>query len=161
MARKSGYRLCGTCSGILLRRVADLDWHVHLTDRPHRLAATIAAVEQSGAKLVLDHMGLDMPDGVNGGAFKSILAAVERGRTWVKLSGGFRFHAPSTAAAYAATLLRVAGGERLLWGSDWPFAAYEQAVSYAETLATLHQWVPDAGVRRQIGAETPLRLYFT
>ena len=32
-----GYRM-------LLKRVADLDWHVHLTDRPHRIAATIAAV---------------------------------------------------------------------------------------------------------------------
>jgi predicted TIM-barrel fold metal-dependent hydrolase len=146
----------------LLHRVADLDWHVHLTDRPHRISATIAAVQQSGARLVIDHLGhLDTADGVDGAAFKSVLAAVERGRTWVKLSGGFRFHPPAAAAQYAAALVRVAGGERLVWGSDWPFAAYEDTVTYASTIATLREWVPDPALRRQICGETPLRLYFT
>ena len=126
------------------------------------MAATIAALQQSGAKLVIDHLGhLDTPEGVNGEGFKSILAAVERGRTWVKLSGGFRFNPPAAAAQYAEALLRHAGAERLVWGSDWPFAAHEDAVTYADTIATLHQWVPDAAVRRRIGGETPLRLYFT
>jgi predicted TIM-barrel fold metal-dependent hydrolase len=146
----------------LLRRVADLDWHVHVVDRSHRIANTIAVVEKSGAKLVIDHMGhLDTPEGINGAGFKSILAAVERGRTWVKLSGGFRFKSRESAAAYAAELLRVAGGERLVWGSDWPFAAHEDTVTYAGTIAALRDWVPDAAVRRRIGGETPLRLYFT
>jgi predicted TIM-barrel fold metal-dependent hydrolase len=150
-----GYRM-------LLRRVADLDWHVHLTERPHRMAATIAAIERSGAKLVIDHLGhLDTPEGVNHEGFKAILAAIERGRTWAKLSGGFRFHPPSSANQYAAALLRVAGGERLVWGSDWPFAAFEDKVTYAGTIATLSEWVSDPAVRRQIGGETPLRLYFT
>jgi predicted TIM-barrel fold metal-dependent hydrolase len=146
----------------LLRRVADLDWHVHLTEKPQRMTATIAAVLQSGAKLVIDHLGhMDTPEGVNGEGFKSILAAVEGGRTWVKLSGGFRFDPPSAAAQYAAALLRHAGPERLVWGSDWPFAAHEDSVTYAGTIATLEQWVPDPAVRRKIGGETPLRLYFT
>ena len=146
----------------LLRRVADLDWHVHLTEKPHRMAATIAAVQQSGAKLVIDHLGhLDTPEGVNGDGFKSILAAVERGRTWVKLSGGFRFSPPSAAAQYAEALLRHAVRERLVWGSDWPFAAHEDTVTYAGTIATLHEWVSDPAARRRIGGETPLRLYFT
>ena len=146
----------------LLKRVADLDWHVHLTERPQRIAATIAAVEKSGAKLVIDHLGhMTTPDGINGEGFKSILAAIERGRTWAKLSGGFRFHSPEAAAQCAAALLRVAGGERLVWGSDWPFAAYEDSVTYAGTIARLHEWVSDPAVRRQIGGETALRLYFT
>jgi len=153
--RSDGYRR-------LLHRVADLDWHVHLTERPHRMAATIAAVQQSGAKLVIDHLGhIDTPEGIDSAAFKSVLAAVERGRTWVKLSGGFRFKPPAAAAQYAAALLRVAGPERLVWGSDWPFAAHESTVTYASTIATLHEWVSDPAVRRKIGGETPLRLYFT
>jgi predicted TIM-barrel fold metal-dependent hydrolase len=146
----------------LLRRVADLDWHVHLTERPHRMAATIAAVQQSGAKLVIDHLGhMDTPDGINGEGFKSILAAIERGRTWAKLSGGFRFRPPAAADQYVAALIRVAGGERLVWGSDWPFAAFEDTVTYASTIERLREWVPDAALRRQIGGETALRLYFT
>ena len=144
----------------LLRRVADLDWHVQLTDRPHRMAATIAAVQRAGARLVIDHMGHpDPPEGVDGESFKSVLAAVERGKTWVKLSGAFRFQSAAMADRYAAALLRSVGPERLLWGSDWPFAGHEREVAYADTVATFKRWVPDPAVRRQIG-ETALRLYF-
>jgi predicted TIM-barrel fold metal-dependent hydrolase len=146
----------------LLRRVADLDWHVHITDKPHRLAHTIEAVQRSGAKLVIDHMGhVELPDGVNSPAFQSVLRAVDNRRTWVKISAGFRFSAPDVAKMYAQELVRVVGGERLLWASDWPFAAYEEKVTYADCLAAFRDWVPDARLRRQIGGETPLRLYFT
>lgn len=145
----------------LLRRVADLGWHVHLTERPHRIAHTIAAVERAGARLVIDHLAhFDLPEGIGSAAFQSVLRAVDRGRTWVKLSAGFRFERPETAAAYARELVRVAGGERLVWGSDWPFAAYEDKVTYSDTLAAFRAWVPDARLRRQIGGETALRLYF-
>lgn len=146
---------------MLLRRVVDLDWHVHLTDRPERLAQTIASVERSGAKLVIDHMGhIDRPEGINHPAFQAILRSVERGRTWVKLSGGFRLKTKERAAAYARELVRVAGGDRLMWASDWPFAAYEDCVTYADVLADFASWVPDAKLRRKIGGETPLRFYF-
>lgn len=147
---------------MLLRRIADLGWHVHLTDREHRIASTIAAIEDSGAKLVVDHLGLfDTPEGVNGEAFKTLMAAIERGRTWVKLSAGFRFNPPSAAKQYAQALVALTGGERLVWGSDWPFAAYEGRVTYADALAAIEDWVPDPEVRARICGSTPLRLYFT
>jgi predicted TIM-barrel fold metal-dependent hydrolase len=146
---------------LLLRRVADLGWHVHLTDRPERIARTISAVEASGADLVIDHLGLyDTPDGVDGAAFKAVMAAVERGKTWVKLSAGFRFEPASNARQYAQALVKLTGGERLVWGSDWPFAAFEDKVTYADTLAAFEDWVPDAAMRRKIAGTTPLRLYF-
>ena len=99
-------------------------------------------------------LGVDCP------GFKAMLAAIERGRTWVKLSAGFRAPSPDAARGYARALLRVAGGERLVWGSDWPFAAFEDRVAYADTIAALHDWVPDAALRRQITGDTPMRLYF-
>jgi predicted TIM-barrel fold metal-dependent hydrolase len=33
-------------------------------------------------------------------------------------------------------------------------------VTYADTLAALRDWVPDATRRRQITGDTPMRLYF-
>ena len=152
--RSGDYRL-------LLRRVADLGWHVHLTDKPERIAATIAAVEASGARLVIDHLGLyDTPEGVDGEAFRTVMAAVERGRTWVKLSGGFRFEPPSAARQYARALVALTGGERLLWGSDWPFAAFEGRVRYADTIAAIEDWVPDPAVRARICGLNALKFYF-
>jgi predicted TIM-barrel fold metal-dependent hydrolase len=145
----------------VLRRIRDLDWHVHVLAESSALPGIIAQVEAAGVKLVIDHFGLpDAGGGVEGEGFRAMLAAIERGRTWVKLSAGFRMTSPAAARAYAAALLRVSGGERLLWGSDWPFAAFEDRVTYAQTLAAFEEWVPDAATRRLIGGDTPMRLYF-
>ena len=40
-----------------LRRLADLDWHVHLHVEGERLPPLIDAIEASGVKLVIDHLG--------------------------------------------------------------------------------------------------------
>ncbi len=145
-----------------LRRVADLGWHVHLIDRHDRVAESIAGVEASGARLVIDHMGvgdLDYPGGVDNPGFRAILAAVERGNTWVKVSGRFRIRRPGEAEALSAALLAAGGTERLLWGSDWPFAAFEETVTYDSVLADYRHLFPDPAIRRQIDA-TGLRFYF-
>ena len=152
--RSAEYRL-------LLRRLRDLDWHVHTLVLSPMLPDIIAAVEDAGVKLVIDHMGHPDPAlGVNCPGFKALLAAIERGRTWVKLSGGFRARSPEAARTHARALVAVGGGERLVWGSDWPFANFEGRVTYADTLAALEDWVPDAALRRRITGETPMRLYF-
>ncbi len=143
-----------------LRRVRDLDWHVHLHVGPGRLPSILPTVEASGAKTVLDHFGYPDPKlGLNCPTFQAVLRAIDNGRTWVKLSAGYRMG--NAMQPYAAKLLEVAGPERLLWGSDAPFASFEGKVTYQQTLDDLAAWVPDPAQRRIIGAETPLKLYFT
>lgn len=146
----------------LLKRVADLDWHVHVHDDSHRLPETLAQLEHAGVKLVIDHFGRpDEAHGLDAPGFQSVLRSVERGKTWVKLSAGYRLPTEALANACAAELLKSAGPERLVWGSDWPFAAFEDKVTYAQTIAAFERWVPDAAARRRIGGETPLQLYFS
>lgn len=146
---------------MFLRRLADLNWHVHLVDKPERVGSVIKAVERSGTRLVIDHMGdLQVPDGINNPAFKEILAAIDRGNTWVKVSCRFRFKPPEAADPFAEQLLRVGGGDRILWGSDWPFAAFEHEMTYEKALADYYRLVPSAEMRRRID-ETALRFYFT
>jgi predicted TIM-barrel fold metal-dependent hydrolase len=60
----------------------------------------------------------------------------------------------------AAVLLREAGPERLLWGSDCPFVGHESSLTYADALANFAEWVPDAAARRRM-SDTALRLYFS
>lgn len=146
----------------MLRRCADLGWHVHLTERPGRIDHTIRAIENAGARVVLDHMALiDTEQGINDPGFKAALAAVDRGGTWIKLSGGFRFKQPGLADAVARELVATGGWDRLMWASDWPFAGFEKDVTYADTLARLGEWAPDAAMRRCISGRTPLRFFFT
>lgn len=146
---------------ILLRRVADLGWHVHLIERPERVGAMMRAIEAAGATVVIDHIGLPRPaNGLADPAFRAVVDAVERGRAWVKLSGGYRLDPPESAAAYVRELIRITGGERLVWASDWPFAAFERRMTYAQAIADFRAWVPEPALRRRIGGRNPLQLYF-
>jgi len=146
---------------VLLRRVADLNWHVHIHDDAPRLVEPLRVLENAGVRIVVDHFGRANPaNGVDCPGFQAVLRAVERGRTWVKLSAGFRLESPEAAVSYAHALIRHAGADRLFWGSDWPFAAFESTVDYADTLAALDTWVPDVQDRRLIGGENAYRFYF-
>ena len=104
----------------LLRRVADLGWHVHLYAEGDRIAALAPKLLDAGVNLVIDHFGNPTPDrGEASPGFQAALNGIQTGRCWVKISGPYR--SPGCDhAALAATLLREAGTERLLFGSDWP-----------------------------------------
>jgi predicted TIM-barrel fold metal-dependent hydrolase len=133
-----------------LRRLADLDWHVHLHVEGQRMPALLPLIEDSGAKLVIDHMGRPDPQtGIASAGFKAMLAAIERGRTWVKLSAAYRQGPQSDD--YARELVRVAGADRLMWASDCPFVGCEREVTYQQTVDWLTSCVLDPqshGARR-------------
>lgn len=157
---------------LLLRRLADLDMHVQVVVEGRSWPAVLPKLEASGVKIVIDHFGHPDPEeGINCPGFKAILQSVERGRTWVKLSGAYRLtwatpgqphRDPRTgpfALGLAQALVRNAGPERLVWGSDCPFVGHESHVSFQDTLNELTQWVPDPATRRRI-SDTALKLYF-
>jgi predicted TIM-barrel fold metal-dependent hydrolase len=156
---------------LLLRRVVDLDWHVHLALEGALMPQVLPALEASGARIVLDHFAHPDPaQGLEGEGFQAVLRSVARGRTWVKLSAGYRLTwesrgngrpdpvAMDLARAAAERLLREAGPERLLWGSDSPFVGHE-SITYADALRWYEEWVPSAAARRRM-TDTALRLYF-
>jgi predicted TIM-barrel fold metal-dependent hydrolase len=144
----------------LLRRCADIGWHVHLTDRPERIGHTIEALEDAGVRVVIDHLGMiDTPLGARDPAVAAILRAVERGRTWVKLSGAFRFTDTQRARAAADDFIAAGGWDRVMWGSDWPFVGHMGKASYADALQSL-DWVTDPAMRRNIESSTALGFYF-
>jgi predicted TIM-barrel fold metal-dependent hydrolase len=143
------------------RRVRDLDWHVHINQEAEPLAQPIATLQAAGVKLVIDHFGHPTRgEGVQSKGFQTVLRAVGNGHTWVKLSAGYRLESPEAAQQCAQALLEHAGPERLLWGSDWPFAAFEDSMRYEYAVESLRHWISDSHARRIIGGETPLRLYF-
>lgn len=158
---------------LLLRRVADLGWHVHLALEGAQMPAVLPALEASGVRVVLDHFAHpDQVEGIANTGFQAVLRSIQKGRTWVKFSAGYRLtwlsrregepdpRAMDLARAAAAKLLQEAGPERLLWGSDAPFVGHEKSLTYADTLASFAEWVPDAAARRRM-TDTALRLYFS
>ena len=158
----------------LLRRVRDLDWHIHFLAQDDIFADALDVLRASGVKLVIDHHARP-PDheGVESPKLAAALRAVDAGNAWIKISAGFRFsprNPPRTADDYARArdrealfdryLLDRVGPERLLWGSDCPFVGHEGAVTYGDVLDNFRHAVPDAGVRRKI-SDTALKFYFS
>lgn len=142
-----------------LHRLADCGMHVELNGSGNQLTTLLPPLMDNGVKVVVDHLGLlRSPDGVASEGFQSLLHALDRGRVWVKLSGGFRMQ-PELRRAGAARLLATAGPERLFWGSDTPFVGKEAETSYATVLQMFYDMVPDAAIRRKI-SDAALRFYF-
>lgn len=140
-----------------LRRLADIDWHVHLHIDGQRLPQVLPGLQAAPVKLVIDHFG--RPDPALGAAskgFEALLRAFDTGRTWVKLSGGFRIGCDP--APLAARLLQAGGPERLVWGSDCPFTDFARTVTFQSVLDQYGVLVPKAADRATINA-TSVALY--
>lgn len=142
-----------------LKRLADSGLHVELLSRSLSLPHLLPALAATGVDLVVDHFGVpsrDPAEREQGTA--ALLRALDTGRTWVKLSAGFRM-ASAIASEVTQRLLSHSGPSRLLWGSDAPFVNHERDVSFADTIAFYRNLVPDPVVREGID-RTALNLYF-
>ncbi|OWT77037.1 MULTISPECIES: amidohydrolase [unclassified Achromobacter] len=143
-----------------LRRLVDLDWHVHLHIDGPRLPQVLPYLEKSGVKIVIDHIG--RPDPVKGTAsegFRAMVESVEKGRTWVKLSGAYRLG--DYALGCAQELCRRVGYDKMLWASDCPFVGGEKDTDYRRAIDWLKLAIPDEHARRQVYGANGLAFYFT
>lgn len=142
-----------------INRLADCGVHVQLNASADQLAHVLPVLQEHGVAVVVDHFGLlRAPDGMEGEGYKATCRAIEKGRTWVKISAGFRLD-PAVRQAGAADLLAKAGPGRLLWGSDAPYVGKETETSYQDTLDIFREIVPSAAQRRAI-SDAALRFYF-
>ena len=141
----------------LLKRVADLDWHVHVHIEGERLPEVLPPLLATGVKVVIDHLGRvahnDFPAGA---AFRAMVAAVETGRTWIKASGPHRVRG---ATEILQRLSAEIGTERLVWASDCPFVGEESQITYQETIDWVRQALPDPSAQRRVMSENALALY--
>ena len=143
----------------LFRRLADLGWHVHPHVNGEDLPKILPILEASGVRIVVDHLGRPDPkSGINSEGFKALLRSIDKGRTWVKVSGGYRLG--PEAKTYAQELLRVAGPERLVWASDCPFVGHEGQFTYQSTIDWLLDAIADTAARAKIFGATARELYF-
>jgi predicted TIM-barrel fold metal-dependent hydrolase len=143
----------------LFRRLADLDWHVHPHVDGEDLPNILPTLEASGVKIVVDHLSRpDQKSGINSEGFKALLRSIDKGRTWVKVSGGYRLG--PQAKDYARELVRVASADRLVWASDCPFVGHEGQFPYRATMDWLTDAIPDSAARAKIFGATARELYF-
>jgi predicted TIM-barrel fold metal-dependent hydrolase len=158
----------------LAKRISQLGWHAQIFLTGDRIVAAADVLGRLPLPLVFDHMGALLPAGVSHPGFAVIRRLVDRGRTWVKLSGPYITTARgsdgqavvthtddySGATLVAQAFVRAAP-ERLVWGSDWPHPGLSSDAkpNDAVLLDLLEQWAPSEATRRRILVENPETLY--
>src|SRR6516225_9906031 len=149
----------------LSKRVNEIGWHVQINATAPKIIEIMPILEQVPSPIVFDHLAhIPEPEGVNHPLFGQIQALIDKGRTWVKLSGAYAdtkigppTYADSTAVAQAYV---KAAPERLVWGSDWPHPGErENKPDDAILFDLLLAWAPDEAVRHRILVENPAILY--
>lgn len=143
----------------LLRAIADQDWHVHLHVEGCHIPALLPLLEDSGPRIVIDHLGRPAPNEPRGSAaYRAIVASVRRGKSWIKASCGYRIG--PVADEHFAGFLDELGPQRLFWASDCPFVGHEGQFKYADTLQWLLDRVADPEARRLMLGANALEFYF-
>jgi predicted TIM-barrel fold metal-dependent hydrolase len=89
---------------------------------------------------------------------------IDRGRTWVKLSGAYllsKVGAPTYADTGAvARAFAQAAPERMLWASNWPHPTEKaEKPDDAVLFDLLAAWVPDESARKRILVQNPEEVY--
>ncbi len=145
-------------------RVARFGWHVQLLMDVRELPEIEARIAGLPCPVVFDHLGhFPAADGADAPGFAALQRLLDNGRTWVKLSGGYRMSAlPPPYPDLRVYAQRLCGQrpDRLVWGSDWPHTALQGVMpNDGELLDTLAHWIPDEAIRNRILVENPAALY--
>ncbi len=137
----------------LFERLETLDWHVQVHTDHGRLAEVLDRIPQA-LTVVADHFG--KPAAVS--EFQA-LSAAQRDRLHVKLSAPYRLAAECEATTLASRWLELIGPERLVWGSDWPCTAHEQARNTSTSPAWLTEVAGTSAALEALRSGNARRLY--
>jgi len=144
-------------------RVAPFGWPIEMYIPISAWPEVLPIVERLPVPVVFDHMGGMMANTPPGDpVFKRIIALLESGRCWTKLTG----YRPSVAGPPYADVAPLAryiiahAPDRCVWGSDWPHTNIEGYMpDDGELLDQLGTWVDDEATLAKILVDNPAALY--
>ena len=140
----------------LLRRVAARGWHLEVFTDAGRVPSVAAALLTVPVRVVFDHFGHPDPHDIDA-TFDALRILARSHEVWTKLSAPYRLGGPSPRAL-AQRWKQLAGSERLVWGSDWPWTGHEAGRSYRRKLEQVADWVGNETVHAVLW-DNPARLY--
>jgi D-galactarolactone isomerase len=148
----------------LAKRVADLGWHVQIHMRADQIVDAADLLQRLPSTIVFDHMGrLPQPVGVDHDAFAIICRLLDKGRTWMKLSGAYMdTHAGHPTYGDKAKIVQAylkAAPERMVWGSDWPHPTEREKPNDALLLDLMAEWAGHDAMLKRVLVSNPAQLY--
>jgi D-galactarolactone isomerase len=150
----------------LAKRVADLGWHLQFNVDGEQIVGNAELFRRLPTPMVFDHMGHPtLPAGVDHASFGIMRRLIDKGRTWIKISGAYSNSTvgpPYPEATKIAQAFVKAAPERMVWGSDWPHPSEQNKSPLpndAELFDLLATWSPDEATRNRILVTNPEALY--
>ena len=147
----------------LSERVKHLGWNMQLHMSASQIAQHADVIRRLDCKVVIDHMGrLDPALGVKDPAYTFLCEMVDKGNTWIKLSGPYlntRTGAPWTDATETAIAIAELAPERVVWGSDFPHVTEKVKPDEAGLTELIGTWLPTEKARQLALTDNPQELY--
>ena len=147
----------------LSERIKHLGWNIQLHMGAAQLVKWADIIRRLDCKVVIDHMGrLDPALGVRDPAYPFIQEMIDKGNTWVKLSGPYlntRTGEPWEDAARTAAAIAEFAPERVVWGSDFPHVTEKVKPDEAVLTEMIGTWLPTEKARLLALADNPQELY--
>jgi predicted TIM-barrel fold metal-dependent hydrolase len=156
-------------------RVAALGWHVQIYTNLSVINALHETIAALPVPLVIDHFGKAMAQlGTEQPGFDVLLALLQLGHVWIKLSGAHRVAARADCGDVAPLVhaFLAANPDRLIWGSDWPHTGAWEGIPLTRDVINefhpiddgdaanrLRRWLFSAGYQKKILVENPAHLY--
>jgi 2-pyrone-4,6-dicarboxylate lactonase len=143
-------------------RTTPRGWHLQFYSPGTVIRALLPFLADLEDTVVIDHMGYMLEsDGLTDADFARLVAVVDQGNCWIKLSGPYRIakDKPLASVTPLARALVAARPDRLIWGSDWPHLPDGQRDT-GELLNLLPDWAEDPADLHRILVDGPNRLFF-
>jgi 2-pyrone-4,6-dicarboxylate lactonase len=158
-----------------LARIAHLGWHVQVFAAIDLIVHCAPLIRTLPYDLVLDHFAMvPSPLRVEDPTLAALIALLESGKIWVKLSAPYR--PPVAGVRREEDFIQLAqrlintNPQRIVWGSDWPHTQRQAGKSPLETSAyreiasatlseQIHHWMPSEALLRQVMVMNPAKLY--
>ena len=148
----------------LSQRVNELGWHIDIHAPGIQIAEIADQLNALPSQIVFDHLGrIPQPAGVEHPAFKVLTGLLDKGRTWMKLSGIYQ-DSKSGPPSYAdtsklAAIFAKQWPERVICGTDWPHPSTNNKPDDALLFDDLAEQVPDEKARHRVLVENPAALF--
>ena len=139
-----------------------LGWHLQFYSPGSVVRDLLPFLGGLDIDVVIDHMGyMKKSDGLGDADFANLLAALDAGNLWIKLTGPYRLAGdePLSSVEPIGRALVETRADRLIWGTDWPHLPNGQRDT-GELLNLLADWAPDAADRTTILVTSPGHLFF-
>ena len=150
----------------LSKRINALGWHLQFNVDGEDVVAHADLLRRLPSPMVFDHLGHPvLPAGTDHPSHAVLRGLLDKGRTWIKLSGAYsnsKIGPPDyPEATKIAQDFVTAAPERLVWGSDWPHPSEQNGTLPDDALLfdLLAVWAPEETTRKHILVDNPENLY--